>query len=85
VIYPVLHPSEAAQLCDDLGLVLGATVHRSVGWSETSESLKSLSQSPNEARVSRQKPQKHRASLMTVGMVVAIVDDCVLVEDPNLA
>jgi hypothetical protein len=73
--YLVLHPSEAAQFCDDLGLAVGSTVHRSVRWSEIPQSLQSLSQNPNEVQVPRQKSQKRHASWMKVAMAVAIVDD----------
>lgn len=62
--------TDTAKFCNGSALLAGSSIHRSVGWVNPSQSKKSLSRSPNEVQVPRQKLPKHRASLTTVAMVV---------------
>jgi hypothetical protein len=71
----VLRLAGTAKFSNDPGVPNGSTNHRSAGWLVTFQSSKSLSQSPNEVRVSHQRPQKRRASSISSPLPMVIVVD----------
>jgi hypothetical protein len=82
----VLRLAVTAKFCHDPVVPDDSTNHRSAGWLVTSQSSKSLSQSPNEVRVSHQRPQKRCASLFPSSLpMVIVVDKNMLVKVPTRA
>jgi hypothetical protein len=73
--YPVLRLGGTAKFRNDPVVPDGSTNHHSAGWLVTSQSPKSLSQSPDEVQVSHQRPQKRRASSIPSSLPMVIVVD----------